>query len=177
MLKTDRLVLRKWETRDQSHLASLFGDPEVMEFSDHGVLSPKQQVNWFNKALSVRRDDFLSGPFAIASKSTGDVVGYISLSFDPKRCDQGDVEIGFRLSRGAWGKGFASEAAAGLLRRAADIPSISRVVAIVDPANRRSIRVLEKLGMSQIGEVMFEGYDHPDALYALSMVSSHEAIF
>ena len=136
-----------------------------MEFSDHGILSSEQQLEWFKKALAVQTGDLLSGPLAIVQKSIGEVVGYTNLSNDPKRNEQGDVEIGFRLSRHVWGKGYATEAVAGLLRRTDEISSISRIVAIVDPHNKRSIRVLEKLGMSQVGEVMFDGYDYPDALY------------
>ncbi len=150
-------------------VASILGDPDVMKFSDHGAFTSKQQMDWFQRALAVRTDDLLSGPFAIAQKSTGEVVGYINLSNEPKRNEQGDAEIGFRLSRHAWSNGYATEAVSGLLRKTDDIPSISRIVAMVDPNNKRSIRVLEKLGMSRVGEVMFDSYDHPDALYALKL--------
>lgn len=169
MLETDRLVLRKWRLEDQAQAAALLGDPDVMKFSDHGALTSAQQLDWFKKALAVRRGDLLSGPWAIARKSTGRAIGYITLSNDPKRTQPGDVEIGFRLARHAWGKGYATEAVTGLLRRTGDISSLSRIVAIIDPLNTRSSRVLEKLGMSQIGTVMFDGYDHPDALYALKI--------
>jgi len=163
------LVLRKWRIEDQSQVASIFGDPEVMEFSDHGILTSEQQSDWLKKALAVRTSDFLSGPLAIVQKTSGEVVGYISLSNESKRNEQGDVEIGFRLIRRAWGKGYATEAVAGLLRRTKEISSITRIVAIVDPHNNRSIRVLEKLGMSRVGEVMLDCYAYPDALYAMRL--------
>jgi RimJ/RimL family protein N-acetyltransferase len=169
MLETDRLVLRKWRKADRSQAATILGDPDVMEFSDRGTLNSEQLFDWFKKALAVRTGDILSGPLAIVQKFTGEVVGYVGLSNDPERNERDDVEIGFRLSRHVWGNGYATEAVAGLLRRTGDIPSNSRIVAIVDPHNKRSIRVLEKLGLSQVGEMMFDGYDYPDALYALKL--------
>ncbi|MEL6464022.1 MAG: GNAT family N-acetyltransferase [Pseudomonadota bacterium] len=169
MLETNRLVLRKWKRSDEMHVATILGDPDVMAFSDHGVLTSKQLLAWFEKACAVCPDDLLSGPLAIAQKATDDLIGYIGLSHDPDRIAEGDAEIGFRLSKSVWGQGYASEAAAELVRRTNEVSSISRIVAIVDPGNTRSIRVLDKLGMSLVGEIMFDGYDYPDMFYALKL--------
>ena len=169
---TDRLVLRKWEKGDHPQVASILGDPSVMEFSDHGTLTSEQQTDWLNNALVVSADNILSGPFAIALKATGNAVGYIKLSNDPGRNENDDLEIGFRLARHAWGKGYAAEAVEGILKKADEFPSYARVVAIVDPNNKRSVRVLEKLGMLRSGEVMFDGYDYPDDLYAMKLHAS-----
>ncbi len=169
MLETDRLILRNWTQADWSQTAAILGDPDVMEFSDFGTLSSEQQMDWFRKACAARVGDILSGPLAIIQKTTSEIVGYIKLSNDPTRNEQGDLEIGFRLSRSAWGKGFASEAVAKLIEKANEIPSFTRVVAIVDPHNKRSIRVLEKSGMSRVSEIIFDGYDYPDELYALKL--------
>jgi len=72
----------------------------------------------------------------------------------------------FRLARAAWGYGYATEAIGGILNLASGLDGLTRIVAIVDPHNIRSVRVLEKIGMIYKSDVVFEGYDHPDHLYA-----------
>ena len=58
-----------------------------------------------------------------------------------------DVELGYTLARAAWGRGYATEAARAVLRWAFAGLRLPRVVAVADPANTASLRVLEKLGM------------------------------
>lgn len=169
MIETSRLYLREWRENDRQEIELIFSDPEVMQFSDHGTLTAKEQTDWFKKARAACLGDLLSGPLAIVRRSDDRVLGYICLSNDPKRVTTGDAEIGFRLIRAAWSQGYAHEAAEGLLRSARYNSAISRVVAIVDPKNKRSVRVLEKLGLNQVDEVMLEGYDYPDAVYALEL--------
>jgi RimJ/RimL family protein N-acetyltransferase len=76
-----------------------------------------------------------------------------------------EVEIGWRLKRAAWGQGYASEAAATVLRHGLGGLGLSEVVADIDPANLGSIRVAEKIGLRRRGATP----DWPDAVrYALS---------
>ncbi|MEM9434678.1 MAG: GNAT family N-acetyltransferase [Pseudomonadota bacterium] len=169
MIKSRRLSLRKWRGSDRAQLRLILGDPEVMEFSDQGALSEAQQTSWLDEACLVSRMDLLSGPLAITRRAEDLAVGYIRLSTEPGRVKTGAVELGIRLARRMWGQGYATEAAAAMIDAAKTIPSISELVAIVDPNNERSIRLLEKLGMAQDGEIMFDGYDYPDAVYVLKL--------
>ena len=77
------------------------------------------------------------------------------------------AELGFRFARQQWGKGYATEAARAIVRYAFESTEIQRVIAVVDPHNLASVRVLEKLGMSFHELVMFDGYDYPDKVYAV----------
>jgi RimJ/RimL family protein N-acetyltransferase len=95
------------------------------------------------------------------------VIGYCGLSRFPGRCAAGDTEIGFRLARPFWGRGFATEAARAVRDHAFDTLALPRLIAIIDPGNLASIRVAEKIGMRYEKDVSFEGYTHPDRLYAL----------
>jgi len=107
----------------------------------------------------------LPGLLAIERKRDEHVIGYISLSRDLKRVGSRDAEIGFRLATPAWGEGYATEAASGMIDASKSITFADRIVAIVDPNNRRSVQVLKKVGMIYDSEIMFEGYDYPDHLY------------
>lgn len=165
MLKSARLTLRNWRLDDQVFVDAIVGDPEVMEFSDTGPLSQSQQIAWLRDILKNKPPDNLPGKLAIELGSSRQVIGYISLSRDLARVGHGEAEIGFRLAKSAWGQGYATEATERMIEAAKLIPSVERVLAIVDPSNHRSVRTIKKVGMLFEREVMFEGYDHPDHLY------------
>lgn len=166
MYESRRLILRKWTAADLSCLDAVLGDPIVMEFSDDGTLTLEEQEAWLQEATSPISSTELPGLLAIEHKKTGKVIGYVSLLQDLKRVSCHEAEIGFRLEQSAWGQGYASEAASIMFEVANKSASIARVVAIVDPNNHRSVGVLKKLGMTQEGEIMFDGYDYPDHIYA-----------
>ncbi|MDX8355727.1 GNAT family N-acetyltransferase [Cognatiyoonia sp. IB215182] len=163
--ETDRLRLRRWHTADLCNLQGIFGDPAVMEYSDKGVMSQQDQQDWLGRSCIAIYQDGLPGCLAIERKHDLAVIGYVGLSSDPSRVKPGDAEIGFRLARYAWNKGFATEAAIAILSTARENSKLKRFIAIVDPNNRRSVRVITKLGMKLIGGIMLDGYDYPDHIY------------
>lgn len=75
--------------------------------------------------------------------------------FDPAWSDPDDIELGYRLKRSAWGKGYASEGAAALLEKGFGELETERVIALVIGANVASVRVLEKVGL-QIERVVID---------------------
>jgi len=92
--------------------------------------------------------------WAVVERASGTVIGECGLQY----LDGGpDIELGYKLARAHWGHGFAAEAAQACLGWAlAERPE--RVVAIADPANARSARVLDKIGMVREGR--WHGFDH-----------------
>ena len=167
MIETGRLRLREWKPSDLCSIRSLLGDPDVMRFSDSGVLEKLDQRAWLDRAAASFCNSGLPGSLRIERKCDGTFVGFLSLSRDPARVGATDAEIGFRLVKAAWNKGFATEAARELIKAAGYRDKTERIVAIVDPNNRRSVRVLEKLGMKLQGGIMLDGYEYPDHLWAL----------
>ncbi|WP_305985165.1 GNAT family N-acetyltransferase [Roseibium sp. MMSF_3544] len=170
MIETSRLTLRPWKESDWPSVNAILGDADVMQFSDHGVLTEKQQAAWFQAALA--SGNKLEPPFllAIERKQNRQIVGYISLVSDLERVQPGDAEIGFRLARNVWGQGCATEAVSALLEMPLSGKRPDRIVAIVDPHNSRSVHVLQKVGMTYCRDIMLEGYDYPDHLYAYDLV-------
>lgn len=167
MLETDRLFLRNCHRDDRPALLALFADPEVMKHSESGPLNDEQVSAWLQRQLAGTLDGKPFGHRAIELKATGQVIGYVSLMNAAARSQAGDVEIGIRLISRVWQQGFAIEATRRMVEFAFESEKAKRVIAIVDPHNVKSVHMLRKLRMTFQQEIMFEGYDHPDHLYAL----------
>ncbi|MFE5855378.1 GNAT family N-acetyltransferase [Streptomyces sp. NPDC056500] len=125
-----------------------FADPEVMEF--HGG---RDELSAYQELTARQRRHDAERGFCLWTvlDEDGDVVGFTGAQpwpysdFGPA----GEIEIGWRLARSAWGKGYATAAAHTTLERvrAAGVP---RVVAMVDARNERSIAVTRRLGMDRV---------------------------
>ena len=86
--------------------------------------------------------------------------GFIGWCGLKKRPEVNEIDLGYRFMKEYWGKGFASEAAAASLRYGFEKLGIKRIVGRALPQNLASLRVLEKCGMTYIGEEMIEGLLH-----------------
>ncbi|MEM6638186.1 MAG: GNAT family N-acetyltransferase [Pseudomonadota bacterium] len=150
---------------DLSFVPAILGDDVVMEFSEQGVFSTDDQKAWLLRILSEKTQDDLPGHLAVERKEDRFILGYVSLSHDPDRNSADDAELGFRLARYAWNQGYATEATRALIDAETIHGRTRRIVAIVDPNNHRSVRVLKKLEMAFERDILFEGYDHPDHLF------------
>lgn len=147
---------------DFGSLDAILGDPEVMKFSDTGVLSKRGQRTWLKKQNPSDKPYGPLGNFAIEHKRSGYVIGYVSLSRDLMRVGHREVEIGIRLSQSAWGQRYATEAVERVIAAA---KSSEKIVAIVDPNNHRSVKFIKKVGLIYECDVMLAGYGYPDHLY------------
>jgi RimJ/RimL family protein N-acetyltransferase len=163
---TERLALRHFHILDAEPIYQVFGDPEVMRFSD-GVQTKEWVDNWLRSCLERYYRTWGFGPYAVVQKSNQHVIGYCGLFFFPDINGQPEVEIGYRLARSAWGLGYATEAARAVRDIAFHTLGIKRLIAIIDPSNLASIHVAEKIGMHYESEIMLEGYTHPDHVYVL----------
>ena len=169
MIETERLHLRRWDSSDIDQIHLLLADPEVMQFSENGAPNERDQMTWLQRATTQQPKCALHDCLAIERKQDSRMIGYVSLTQDLSRVQSGDVEIGFRLVKSVWGRGYATEAAHRLIHATQLRGSFDRIVGIVDPANLRSVRVLKKLGMTLIGGIMLDGYGYADHLYALDV--------
>jgi RimJ/RimL family protein N-acetyltransferase len=149
-VETERLLLRRWRADDAPALAAINADPEVMRFIGRGAV--------LGRGLS---DDLLArferewrergfGLWAMEERAApGELIGFCGLTvpmFLPEVLPA--VEVGWRLARGAWGRGLATEAARAALVFGFEEQAMAEIVAIVQPENVRSLRVAEKLGMT-----------------------------
>ncbi len=157
VLQTERLVLRPWASTDLDPFAALCADREVMRYFP-APLSREESSALIERAIAKMREDrFCFQP--IEERATGRFLGFVGLSrpthalpFNP--C----VEIGWRLARSAWGRGYATEAARAWLRFGFETLDLAEIVSFTSVANAPSRKVMERLGMSHDPA---DDFDHP----------------
>lgn len=169
-LISERLIIRHLLLEDAESLDRIFGDAEVMKYGD-GIQAHEWVRRWVHGVLEQYNQRGF-GPYAVLERSSTNLIGYCGLFYFANVNGKPEVEIGYRFVRSAWGKGFASEAAATVRDYAFTSLRLERLIAIIDPSNSASIRVATKIGMKYEQEVMFEGYTHPDHIYAVNRTSS-----
>ncbi|MCP5095577.1 MAG: GNAT family N-acetyltransferase [Chloroflexi bacterium] len=173
MLETERLVLRKFEFSDHHALNQLLGDDEVMESSMEGVMDSKEILHWLGERMEEYKNNNDVNVFGVVDKSSTELIGYCGLFHFSEIDGRPEIEIGYRLIRKVWGCGFATEAAMAVRNYAFSDLQLKRLIALIEPKNKRSIRVAEKLGMSFEKVVMLEDYDYPDHLYSMQLLEGN----
>jgi RimJ/RimL family protein N-acetyltransferase len=166
VLTTERLTLRCFHLQDVDAIYRVFGNPDVMRFSDGAKTREAVQI-WLQTSID-HYETWGFGPYAVAQICHEIVIGYCGLFFVPDLGGQPEIEIGYRFISQAWGHGYATEAATAVRDYAFDTWRIKRLIALIDPSNRASIRVAEKIGMHCEKEIMLEGYTHPDHIYVIA---------
>lgn len=147
-LKTERLVLRPFESNDADAVKSLAGAWEV---ADTTANMPHPYEEGMAETWIARHEESFSAgetaTFAITLASTGELTGAIGLTLD--KGYQG--ELGYWIGLPYWGKGFCTEAGIAVLAFAFNELKLQRVHARAFLRNPASGRVLEKLGMTREG--------------------------
>jgi RimJ/RimL family protein N-acetyltransferase len=153
VLETPRLALCAW--RDD-HLPALhrdiLGSPEVMVFS-LGALSFDETREWLQRKRRLHDENGFSH-WAVESREDGRLIGVCGIVY--QELPEGRFpEVGYRFARDVWGPGYATEAADACLDWAWAYKNWGRLTAIIEPSNRRSIRVAEKIGMRPAWETVY----------------------
>jgi RimJ/RimL family protein N-acetyltransferase len=156
-IATDRLLLRPWRPEDRNAFARMNADPRVVEFLP-GPLS-REESDASADRIAVHFQQHGYGLWAVEIPSEAEFAGFIGLAiprfeapFTP--C----VEIGWRLAVEHWGRGFATEGARAALKFGFETLGLEEIVSFTVPANIRSRRVMEKIGMVHSPD---EDFDHP----------------
>ena len=156
-LTTARLVLRGWRPADRAPFAALNADPVVMEHFPAPL--DREASDALAARIAAHFDERGFGMWAVEAHGVAPFLGFVGLSvprfqapFTP--C----VEIGWRLAREFWGRGYALEAARAALAHAWGPAELDEVVSFTVPANRRSVAMMERLGMRRDPSGDF---DHP----------------
>ncbi len=150
-LETERLVLRRFTTADVNLLYDLDSDPEVMRFLTGGKSTPREVIQHDILPAFMRSYEHVAGfgVWAAIEKASEKFVGWFS--FRPKdETDPGNVGLGYRLRKDAWGRGYATEGACALIRKGFTELGVQRVFATTYQDNLASRRVMEKVGVTLV---------------------------
>ena len=165
ILETDRLILRQLSTEDAAFILELVNEPSfIQNIGDRGVRTLEDaRVYILRVAISsYEKNGF--GLYLVELKDSGQSIGMCGLI---KRDGLEDVDIGYAFRPRFWLKGYAVEAAAAVKAYARDVLGLKRLVAITDPANQGSIRVLEKIGLKYEKMVRLSADDIELKLFAV----------
>ncbi|MDI9818331.1 MULTISPECIES: GNAT family N-acetyltransferase [unclassified Legionella] len=148
IIETERLILRTWKEEDIKIYYQINQDPRVIEFLP-GSLSLEQAGDFITR-MGIQFDQYGYTLWAVELKETGEMIGFTGLNYPTfKSHFTPAVEIGWRLSSLHWGKGYATEGANASLDYGFNQCGFKEIVAFTVPLNKRSIRVMEKIGMNR----------------------------
>ena len=175
LLQTERLTLRRFTESDVDHLFALDDDAEVMRFINGGKPTSREEIeNGILPAFFSYYDRYEGyGFWAAIERTTGEFLGWFHLRPDEDAGDD-EPELGYRLRRSAWGKGYATEGSRALVDKAFTELGARRVVASTMAVNTGSRRVMEKSGLRFVKTFhaewpeVIDGSDEGDVEYALT---------
>jgi len=145
VLETERLVLRRMTDDDADFILSLVNEPSFMRFiGDKGVRNRADAVQYIRTGPVASYERFGFGLYLVELKEGRVPIGMCGLV---KRDSLPDVDVGFAFLPAFWSKGYAFEAAVAVKAYGKDVLGISRLVAITNPENESSIKLLEKIGL------------------------------
>lgn len=166
--ETERLILRELLPSDDRGMFELDSDPEVVRYLGG---KPVQSIEKSREIIeSIRRQyvEFGIGRWAVIEKSSGKFIGWSGIKFctDTRNGHSRYHDLGYRLIRSAWGKGYATESAIPAIQHAFNVLKVPAIYADAMKDNAGSRHVLEKLGFEFV-EYYMDGTYGECAWYVL----------
>lgn len=156
IFETQHFVIRQWTFLDIPACVSFWNDPEVMKFLGDGALGGGEEV--VRKVLTENIAFYAAHPglgsWAVLDKATGQVMGEAGLGL---LTETGEVEVGYILRKDYWGRGLGTELLKSLLNHGFSNLGLNQIVAVCNPENLASARIMEKCGMTFVSEVLNDG--------------------
>ncbi|WP_345827975.1 GNAT family N-acetyltransferase [Erwinia sp. HDF1-3R] len=165
-LETERLKLEPYHPSHYEGLRIMEGDPQIMRYISNGkVKTPDETWDGINRVMQ-RWETYGFSWWAIREKMSGMVVGAACLQH-LANVEGAPLEIGWRLIADYHGNGYATEAARAIIEFAAGHVGATYLVAVADPKNSASQRVMQRLGMTF--KAIEQHYDVPCVVYELQL--------
>jgi RimJ/RimL family protein N-acetyltransferase len=165
VLDTDRLHIRPFTRDDAPFILALLNDPDFIRFiADKGVRTLQDAEQYILNVPLASYQEHGFGLLMVEDRMSRTPLGMCGLI---KRASLDDVDIGYAFLPDARGRGLALEAARAVLEAGLSVLGLKRIVAITDPENRPSCRVLEKAGMTLERQLYLPGESTPVNLYVL----------
>ena len=156
-ISTERLIMRGWQESDLAPWAAMNADPEVRQYVGP-LLTFEQAAAW---ALNFQDDldRYGFGFWALEVRASGEFIGFTGLGIVDGEMPVTGIEIGWRLARPAWGRGYATEAALAAMDYGFGVMGRPEIVAVTMARNLRSQAVMRRIGMTRDPA---EDFDDPD---------------
>jgi RimJ/RimL family protein N-acetyltransferase len=152
-LETERFILRPFSDADIVWLTEMHLNPEVVRYLRPAGADPVMNEEEARALAHTIREKYRFGPdgiWAADDRTSGEALGWAAL----KNLDKTDeIEVGYGLRRGAWGRGVATEVARRLVRHGFEDRGLERIVGVTHPDNIASQNVLRKAGLTYLGLV------------------------
>lgn len=168
-LETARLRLEPYNDSHYEGLRRMDSDSVVMRYINNGIVKTPEETWESIRRVKARWEKYGFSWWAIKEKSTGVIVGAACLQH-LANVDGEPLEIGWRLVPAYNGKGYATEAAKAIIAFGAELIGATYLVAVADPENIPSQRVMQRLGMTY--KAIERHYDVPCVVYELDIRST-----
>lgn len=160
--ETERLILREIVPEDRHELFAIDSDPEVNIYLGK---KPIQNIEQTDDIIQFIRKQYLDngiGRWAMIEKSTNTFIGWSGLKLVCELINEhiNYYDLGYRLNKNSWGKGYATEAARATVNYGFNELNLNNIYAIADSQNSVSKHVLEKTGLSYVETFTYENTDH-----------------
>jgi len=152
---TERLLMRRWRDADRGPFAELNGDPETLVFFPSTLTRAESDA--FVDRIEARFEERGYDLWALEVKETGAFIGFTGLApMPPDVPGGGGTEIGWRLARHAWHRGYATEAARAALGVGFDALGLAEIWSMTSVLNKPSQAVMGRIGMAEAAR-----FEHP----------------
>jgi RimJ/RimL family protein N-acetyltransferase len=168
VIETPRLLLRTFNAEDVQLIYALNLDPEVIRYTLDPIKDIDHARQVLEQVILPQYALYNHGRWAVHIKPGLEFIGWCGLKARPER---NEIDLGYRFIKDSWGKGYATEAARASIQYGFEILHLERIVGRAMPENKGSLRVLEKCGMTLIGEEVVDG--HPAITYEVFNPSIH----
>jgi len=162
LFKTERLGIRNWRENDLAEFAKMGQDEAVMKYFP-SLLTEHQTLNLIER-MQIQLDENGYAYLPVETLDTQEFIGMIGMSDQSYEIKLDDsevmlskfVDIGWRLKRAAWGKGYATEGARAWMQYGFEKMNLETIYSVAPVINIPSQNVMRKLGLKKIGT-----FDHP----------------
>ena len=155
IIETNRLLLRIFTEDDAALLYELNLDPDVIRYTHDPIKDLTHASEILEKVIIPQYALYNHGRWAVHVKTTLEFLGWCGLKY---LAESNEIDLGYRFKKEGWGKGYATEAASASIQFGFEKIGLKRIVARAEIENIGSWKVLEKCGMTYIGDEEVDGY-------------------
>ena len=148
-------MLRTFTEDDAALIYELNLDPDVIRYTHDPIRDRAHASEILERVIIPQYALYDHGRWAVHKRSNLEFLGWCGLKY---RAELNEIDLGYRFKKEGWGKGYATEAAWASIQYAFEKIGLQRIVARAEIDNIGSWKVLEKCGMTYIGDEEVDGY-------------------